>query len=125
MGNVNYDIIRRTCTDAVSKVGFNAEFYSDGNLAGVDRYGNPIAAVDPVSITGVCTPLLNFNLNQIDNAAILSGDSFLFFQPVDPTVEITVGLQIDINNKTYTATSIIRSLKDTAGNFVFQKIQVR
>lgn len=117
----DYDGARAVAEEIITTFGAAGSVVKLGVTGGTDEWGDPIADVADVVITGIITPLLRYKLKEIDETNIKTGDSFVFFHSINAP---EINMQTTINGITYRVVNIM-NLDSVGGVNVYRRLQLR
>jgi len=105
----------------ITKFGQPADVVKAGNTGGYDDSGNVIPAQPDVVISGLVSPLLQYNQSEIDGESVQMGDSYVFF---DSTDKPEIDMVITLNSKQFRVVDLI-VLNSVDDINVYRKLQLR
>ena len=121
MAGFDYTEAHAVAVELITFFGEAGTLIKKGNDSGVDGYGNVTAATQDVTITGLVTPLLEYERFEVDETNVLSTDSYVFF---DSTTEPEIDMIITINSDEYRVINF-EALTSVDDINVYRQLQLR
>jgi len=121
MAGFDYTEAHAVAVELITFFGEASSLVKKGNDSGVDEYGNVTAATQDVTITGLVTPLLEYERFEVDETNVLSTDSYVFF---DSTTEPEIDMIITINSDEYRVINF-EALTSVDDINVYRQLQLR
>lgn len=126
MAEFDYNEARETAKEIIEFFGDPVDLIKLGQAGGYDEYDNPVADEPDTTISGTCSPLLDYDASMMGayneaDTQIQVGDKYCYYH-ADSSPEL--GMQITVNSVLYVVKSIVwlSSLSDVR---IYTKLQLR